>query len=68
MPKVVVRESVPPLQKVIDFRLEWLQRSGYSKGNAVKIAEAVDIDWHTAVDIRQACDDETLCMRILFGS
>lgn len=53
-------------QKVVNFKLEWLLSAGYGKGNAIKIAES-EVDWHLAYDLRMRCEDEKLCMRILFG-
>lgn len=52
--------------KVVNFRLEWLLHAGYKPGNADKIAHATRIDWHFACTLRENCDDEHLCMKILF--
>ena len=54
--------------KVVEFRFTWLRDAGYSTQNADKIAHDLSQDWHFAVKLRKQCDDEKLCMRILYGS
>jgi hypothetical protein len=54
-------------EKVINWRKEWL-RLHYTKRNAGMIARDISIDLHFAVDLRKRCDDEELCMRILYGT
>jgi len=54
-------------EKVLNWRKEWLRRL-YNRHNANKIARDSSIDLHFAVDLRRRCDDEELCMRILYGA
>ena len=53
-------------ERVIKWRKDWL-RVHYSPRNANKIARDTSIDLHFAVDLRNRCEDEGLCMRILYG-
>jgi hypothetical protein len=47
------------------WRLEELQRGGYSRHAATELAARLDIDLHRAVDmLRSGCDEE-LALRIL---
>lgn len=64
---IEVLDRAPEEQKVIDFRLQWLLHAGYKVRNAEKIAKDLSIDWHFAVKLHDECEDEKLCMRILFG-
>ena len=57
----------PEALKVVQWRNEWLRAAGYSRRNAKKIAYATEINWHIAYDIRKQCDNEELCMEVLFG-
>lgn len=53
---------------VVDWRLKWLILDGqYKPKNAEKIAVDTSIDYRFAIDLRKNCQDEKLCMRILFG-
>lgn len=69
MSKVAVRDEaeITEMQRVIDFRLMWLL-TVYGRRNAEKIANDLTVDWHFAYDLRNKCTDESLCMRVIFGS
>jgi hypothetical protein len=59
-------ELAPEAQRVVDWRLEWLCRV-YKTANAERIALATDIDYQFAIRLHNQCEDEKLCMHILFG-
>lgn len=52
-------------EKVIKWRMQWLNAAGYNKRNARLIATAA-IDWRFACNLLKNCKDEDLAMRILF--
>lgn len=54
--------------RVFHWRYDWLKSAKYSKPNAIKIAKDTSMDLHFAVELRERCTDEELCMRILYGS
>lgn len=66
MADVAVRE-VTEHDRVVNHRLQWLL-TAYSVRNAERIANDLSIDWHFAYDLRQKCQDEALCMRVMYGS
>jgi hypothetical protein len=47
------------------WRLEELQRGGYSRAAATKLAPRHDVDLHVAVDLLRSGCDEELALRIL---
>ena len=50
----------PEAERVVTWRREELERAGYDRSAAGKIAERMDIDLHFAVDLlRQGCPPET---------
>jgi len=54
------------LERVINFRLQWLLHAGYSNKNAILLAEATtNVDWHFACELLKKCDDQKLAMKIL---
>ena len=54
--------------KVLTWRTQWLSAAGYNIRNNDKIARDTSVDLHFACDLRKRCEDEKLCMRILYGS
>ncbi len=66
MTRVLTDELSPEAEKVVNWRYTWLCAAGYTKRNARIIATATEIDWRFASTLRKNCDDEGLCMRILF--
>lgn len=56
------------LQRVIQHRYEWLLSAGWTRRNAQLVASDMEIDWHFAYNLRKQCEDEALCMRIIYGS
>jgi hypothetical protein len=52
---------------VANFKTECLQKAGWSEDNAELLATDPEIDWHVAYDLRIKCEDERLCLRILYG-
>lgn len=61
-----LESELTEVDKLIKFRYEWLKSVGYTRRNANLIASALEINWHTAYDMRKYCEDEDLIMRILF--
>lgn len=61
-PEVPVEED-----KLIKFKLKWYRHAGWTKRNAELLASDPDLDWHFVYDLRTKCDDEDLCMRIIYG-
>jgi hypothetical protein len=59
--------EVTEIDRVVNFRLQWLLHAGYKTRNAEKIANDLSVDWHFACDLRGKCSDERLCMKIIFG-
>jgi hypothetical protein len=47
------------------WRLEELQRGGYSRQAATELATRLDVDLHRAVDLLRSGCDEPLALRIL---
>lgn len=71
MSKTAVRHETHQTERerVVHFRYQWLRRTGFTVENATEISERVDIDWHKAVDIFQACTkkgyDQEFVMELL---
>jgi hypothetical protein len=55
----------PELALVEAWRLEELQRAGYSRPASVELASRHDIDLHRAVDLLRSGCGEELALRIL---
>ena len=50
--------------KVLSWRKETLERAGYDRDAAQRLAEAKHVDLHRAVDLLKSCEQE-LALRIL---
>ena len=49
----------PEVERVVDWRRAELERAGYDRGDARRLAERIDVDLHFAVDLRRrGCSSE----------
>lgn len=66
---MILTELSSEAVKVYEWRLEWLRHGGFTKHNAIKIADS-DIDWRYAVDLLKNCEakgfDQAFVMGLLF--
>jgi len=52
-------------QRIARWRLEELERAGYSPAEAAELAASPDVDLHTAVGLLERGCERTLALRIL---